>query len=40
MSGGDHLYFEVLVGGVQVRPEEWMEEKWMATYILGPMQGK
>ena len=39
MSGGDHLHFEVLVGGVPVRPEEWMEEKWMAMYILGPMQG-
>lgn len=39
MSGGDHLHFEVIVGGVPVRPEEWMEEKWMATYILGPMQG-
>ncbi|MDZ4185585.1 MAG: M23 family metallopeptidase [Desulfuromonadales bacterium] len=39
MSGGDHLHFEVLVGGVAVRPEDWMEEKWMATYILGPMQG-
>lgn len=38
MSGGDHLHFEVLVGGVPVRPEDWMEEKWMATYILGPMQ--
>ena len=38
MSGGDHLHFEVLVGGVPVRPEEWMEEKWMAMYILGPMQ--
>ena len=40
MSGGDHLHFEVLVGGVPVRPEDWMEEKWMATYILGPMQTK
>ena len=40
MSGGDHLHFEVLVGGVPVRPEEWMEEKWMAMYILGPMQEK
>jgi murein DD-endopeptidase MepM/ murein hydrolase activator NlpD len=38
MSGGDHLHFEVLVGGVPVRPEEWMEEKWMVTYILGPMK--
>lgn len=38
MSGGDHLHFEVLVGGVPVRPTEWMEEKWMTTYILGPMQ--
>lgn len=38
MSGGDHLHFEVLVGGVPVRPEDWMEEKWIATYILAPMK--
>ena len=38
MSGGDHLHFEVIIGGVPVRPEEWFEAKWMAMYILGPMQ--
>jgi murein DD-endopeptidase MepM/ murein hydrolase activator NlpD len=40
MSGGDHLHFEVLVGGIPVRPEDWMEEAWMARSILGPMQGQ
>lgn len=38
MSGGDHLHFEVIVGGVPVRPEEWMEEKWITNYILDPMK--
>lgn len=28
-AGGDHLHFEVIVGGVPVRPEKWKEEKWM-----------
>lgn len=37
MSGGDHLHFEVIVGGIPVRPQEWFEEKWMAMYILGPI---
>lgn len=40
MSGGDHLHFEVMVGGVPVRPEEWMEKGWMETNILGPMRGR
>ena len=39
MSGGDHLHFEVMVGGVPVQPQEWFAEKWMATSILGPMRG-
>lgn len=38
MSGGDHLHFEVIVGGVPVQPQEWFEEKWMAMYILGPIK--
>lgn len=30
---GDHLHFGVLVQGVEVRPEEWMDEKWMKENI-------
>jgi len=26
---GDHLHFGVLVQGVEVRPEEWMDDSWM-----------
>jgi len=30
---GDHLHFGVLVQGVEVRPQEWMDEKWMRLNI-------
>ena len=30
---GDHLHFGVLVQGVEVRPEEWMENSWMRVNI-------
>ncbi|NOQ29607.1 MAG: peptidoglycan DD-metalloendopeptidase family protein [Helicobacteraceae bacterium] len=30
---GDHLHFGVLVQGIEVRPEEWMDKKWMDTNI-------
>ncbi len=36
MSGyamGDHLHFGVLVQGVEVRPEEWMDSKWLQVNI-------
>ena len=36
MSGlalGDHLHFGVLVQGVEVRPEEWMDSKWIRDKI-------
>ncbi|MDP1783839.1 MAG: M23 family metallopeptidase, partial [Sulfuricurvum sp.] len=36
MSGyamGDHLHFGVLVQGIEVRPEEWMDSKWIADNI-------
>lgn len=36
MSGyamGDHLHFGVLVQGVEVRPEEWMDKKWLKLNI-------
>jgi len=26
---GDHLHFGILVQGVEVRPEEWMDSKWI-----------
>jgi len=30
---GDHLHFGVLVQGVEVRPEEWMDKKWIREKI-------
>jgi len=36
MSGlalGDHLHFGILVQGIEVRPEEWMDKKWINDNI-------
>lgn len=30
---GDHLHFGVLVQGIEVRPEEWMDKKWIRDKI-------
>ncbi len=30
---GDHLHFGVLVQGIEVRPEEWMDRKWIKLNI-------
>lgn len=30
---GDHLHFGILVQGVEVRPEEWMDEEWIRLNI-------
>ncbi len=31
---GDHLHFGILLQGVEVRPEEWMDKKWMKESIF------
>jgi murein DD-endopeptidase MepM/ murein hydrolase activator NlpD len=31
---GDHLHFGILVQGVEVRPEEWMDTNWMKDNIF------
>ncbi len=31
---GDHLHFGMLVQGVEVRPEEWMDKNWMRDNIF------
>lgn len=31
---GDHLHFGVLVQGIEVRPEQFMDEKWLQSNIL------
>ncbi|NWF66129.1 MAG: M23 family metallopeptidase [Campylobacterales bacterium] len=30
---GDHLHFGILIQGVEVRPEEWMDKSWIKTNI-------
>jgi len=30
---GDHLHFGVLVQGIEVRPQEWMDKKWIKLNI-------
>lgn len=30
---GDHLHFSMIVQGIQVRPEEWMDKKWMKESV-------
>jgi murein DD-endopeptidase MepM/ murein hydrolase activator NlpD len=30
---GDHLHFGVLVQGIEVRPEEWMDQRWLDNNI-------
>lgn len=30
---GDHLHFGVIIQGVEVRPEEWMDKKWLQDNI-------
>ncbi|MDX1809809.1 MAG: M23 family metallopeptidase [Sulfurospirillaceae bacterium] len=30
---GDHLHFGVLIQGIEVRPEEWMDKSWMKINI-------
>lgn len=35
---GDHLHFGVLVQGVEVRPQEWMDSEWMKLNVTDVIQ--
>ncbi|WP_297942421.1 M23 family metallopeptidase [uncultured Campylobacter sp.] len=35
---GDHLHFGIVVQGVDVRPEEWMDPKWMKDNITDVLE--
>ncbi|ALV65472.1 M23 family metallopeptidase [Campylobacter fetus] len=35
---GDHLHFGVLVQGIEVRPEEWMDNKWMKDNVYDVLE--
>ncbi len=35
---GDHLHFGTLVQGIEVRPEEWMDQKWIVDNVLSVLK--
>lgn len=35
---GDHAHFGILVQGVEVRPEEWMDKNWMKDNLFNVMK--
>lgn len=35
---GDHLHFGILVQGIEVRPEEWMDTKWISDNITSVIE--
>lgn len=35
---GDHLHFGVLVQGIEVRPEEWMDSGWMKDNVVNVLE--
>lgn len=35
---GDHLHFGILVQGIEVRPEEWMDSKWIHDNITSVIE--
>ncbi len=38
LAMGDHLHFEVLVGGVSVTPVEWWDAKWIRDHVDAPLR--
>lgn len=41
MSGlalGDHLHFGILIQGQEVRPQQWMDKKWIKDNITGVLE--
>ncbi len=38
LSLGDHLHFGVLVQGVEIRPEQWQDKKWMENNIYNVLK--
>ena len=35
LAFGDHLHFGILVGGIEVTPLEWIDQKWINDTIIG-----
>ena len=38
LAGGDHLHFEVIVGGLPVTPLQWFDAAWIRDHIEGPLE--
>ena len=38
LAMGDHLHFEVLIGGVSVTPVEWWDARWIRDHIDRPLE--
>ncbi|HKK70342.1 MAG TPA: M23 family metallopeptidase [Candidatus Krumholzibacteria bacterium] len=38
LAGGDHLHFEVVVGGQPVTPLQWWDTAWIRDHIEAPLQ--
>ncbi len=38
MAGGDHLHFEVLLGGLPIYPLEWWDGAWITNNITSKLQ--
>jgi murein DD-endopeptidase MepM/ murein hydrolase activator NlpD len=38
LAVGDHLHYEVVIGGVSVTPVEWWDGKWIRDHIGRPLQ--
>ncbi|BCR03336.1 peptidase M24 [Desulfuromonas versatilis] len=38
MAGGDHLHFEVLLGGLSVYPLEWWDGDWITNNVTSKLQ--
>ena len=38
LAMGDHLHFGILVQGIEVRPVEWFDKRWINKFIVKPFQ--
>ncbi|HEV8441578.1 MAG TPA: M23 family metallopeptidase [Methylomirabilota bacterium] len=38
LAVGDHLHYEVLIGGVSVTPVEWWDGRWIRDHVGRPLQ--